>query len=1037
MDSEELVKKAQDLTDEPLHKGMLYWAQTNISDPGKRDYYTVDSIGKPQRKIYQFPVNNQDLNWYRYAQNAPKQSWSPVFFYQIIPSLGLYAIAPIRDRNGHFQGVFSSDLPLSALSTFLSELNFSKSGQSFILERSGKLIATSTLETPFIKSEKGELQRLKATESENKRTQAIALALQEYFGTLNTVQETRTLDLKIKEQSEFVRITPYQDEYGLDWLIVVSIPESDFAAEINANQKSTLKLSAIALIVVLGTGTLTARIIATPIKRLSQESIALAQRCWEPSMGKESAIAEISLLSDSFHRTAEQLQNALEESEEKFATIFRTSPDPIAIANLPEGRIIEANNREIDFLEYSREEVIGHTTVELQLWANLGDRERFLEMLQSQGSVSNLEVPLQVKSGAIKIALVSAELCHIQDQNYVLVVTKDITERKQLELSIQASEQKLKRIFNSVSAAITYLQVYPDGTWKINEVSEGSHIISGYHPGELMDPFFWVSRIYPDDWQPIEEQVLANIFAGEIGAYEYRIYDKTGKTRWISQTSSSTWDEEQQCWNVTFISLDISDRKQLELELQQAKEAAESANQAKSTFLANMSHELRTPLNAILGYPQLLIESPSLSQRDREFVQIIQDSGEYLLSLINQVLDISKIEAGYITFEPQNFKLETLLENLEVMFVPKVNKKGLVLEINRQSDIPEILNTDEIKLQQVLVNLLNNAIKFTSQGSVTLSIQLSTGDRLRLQFQVSDTGVGIAPEEIQDLFQSFVQTQSGINSQEGTGLGLVISQKIVNLLGGQLTVDSDLGKGTTFKFDIPIAQESSICNLKSSHGYKSVRLAPKQHQYRILVVDDNQINRQLLVNMLNNWGFEIAEATDGEQAILQWKTWQPDLIFMDMRMPKLNGEQATQVIRQQQTPDNPVVIIAVTASALAENRSQILSIGCNDFIGKPFKTDRIINSLKKHLHVEFVETSTSDQSTSVIPSFTVEQLRHLPQAWRKNFQQAVLNGDPDYMLQLIIELEDYDESLAKSIEALADACEFEELFELVDQIDKI
>lgn len=381
------------------------------------------------------------------------------------------------------------------LNTFLRELKFSEAGQSLILESSGEVVATSTEETFFIELEPGEPQPLKVTESENRRTQAIALALQEHFSPLSKLQDAQTLDLTIEDRNEFVRITPYSDKSGLDWLIVVSIPESDFMAEIYANTNRTLKLSAIALIIAMATGILTSRTIATPIQRLSEESIALAERRWEPFMGTKSAIAEISLLSDSFDRTAEQLQNALEASEEKFATIFRTSPDPIAIVNLPDGKMIEANQRQMEFLGYSRDEVIGYTTLDLKLWGNLSDREQFLNILKSEGSVSNLEVPIQVKSGAIKTVLVSAELCQIQDETYILVVTKDITQRKQLELEIQASEQKLKRIFNSVSGAITYLQVYPDRTWTINQVSEGSEIISGYHPSELISDSILSSAI--------------------------------------------------------------------------------------------------------------------------------------------------------------------------------------------------------------------------------------------------------------------------------------------------------------------------------------------------------------------------------------------------------------------------------------------------------------------------------------------------------------------------------------------------------------
>ncbi len=906
----------------------------------------------------------------------------------------------------------------SDLSAFLRELHFSESGESFIVEGSGDLVAMS---------------------SQSLRTQAIAQALPEHLGDRYPLAEEQTLSIKIDGEKEFIRVTPDQTANGLDWLVVVAIAESDFAAEIQSNTHRTLLLVGISILVVIATGGLTSQAIAAPIKRLSQASVALAEGTWEPSLPQENLIAEIALLSESFYGTATQLQSSLAriaktlaESEEKFATIFRTSPDPMAIVTLSEARILEANNSQLEFLGYTREEIIGHTTVELQVWVNLEDRQQFREILQSVGRVSNLEVPLKNKHGKIKTVLVSAELCELQGQNCAIVVTKDITERKQLEISLQASEQELKRILNSVSGAITNFQVYPNYHWQLNQVSNGSEIISGYTPAELMaDPELWNSCIYPGDWEAIEEELFANIFSQKTGRYEYRIYDKMGNIRWIYQTNSSTWDEYQQCWIVTAISLDISDRKHLELELQQAKETAEAANQAKSTFLANMSHELRTPLNAILGYPQLLIDSPQLSSEDRRFVEIIQDSGEYLLNLINQILDLSKIEAGRITFNPSNLKISGLLENLEIIFRNRAELKQLDLNLVCTRHIPDIIYTDGVKLQQILVNLLNNAIKFTPSGSVGLIIKLVETNQERLQFIVTDTGVGIAPQELETLFQPFVQTKSGQETQEGTGLGLVISQKFVELLGGKLIVTSVLGEGTQFQFDIPITEPSSFCSLFQSTFGEEIALAPDQPQYRILVVEDNQASRQLLVTMLEKFGFDVREAVDGEEAIAQWQTWQPDLIFMDIRMPKLNGDEATQIIRQQASGDR-VIIIAVTASAFEEDRNRFLNLGCNDFIRKPFKIDELIRSLKQYLHVEFVEEKISCLSPET--TLTSNHLTHLSEVWRAQFEQAMVYGDFNQMLDLVNQLEHEDQTLITALRELVEGFKLEELFALLDQM---
>ncbi|TAG45641.1 MAG: response regulator [Oscillatoriales cyanobacterium] len=338
-------------------------------------------------------------------------------------------------------------------------------------------------------------------------------------------------------------------------------------------------------------------------------------------------------------------------------------------------------------------------------------------------------------------------------------------------------------------------------------------------------------------------------------------------------------------------------------ELKQAKIAAESANRAKSTFLANMSHELRTPLNAIIGFAHLLVNSKKTAPEQQSSLDIINRSGEHLLKLINDILSLSKIEAGQITLESNAFDLYSLLSDIEGMFQLKTQSKGLQLVFERSSDVPQYVRTDESKLRQVLINLLGNAVKFAETGRVKLTVkclQLLAKKPLSkffLQFSVKDTGPGIAPDEVSRLFKPFVQASAGRKSQTGTGLGLPISNSFVKLMGGEIRVKSSVGKGTVFSFYIKVshATESEIYDRQPQKRVKG--LASNQQNYRILVADDESANRLLLTQILKSAGFVVRFADNGIEAVKLWRKYKPHLIWMDLRMPVLDGFQAAQKIR--------------------------------------------------------------------------------------------------------------------------------------------
>ncbi|MBU7587383.1 MAG: response regulator [Nostoc sp. TH1S01] len=484
---------------------------------------------------------------------------------------------------------------------------------------------------------------------------------------------------------------------------------------------------------------------------------------------------------------------------------------------------------------------------------------------------------------------------------------------------------------------------------------------------------------------------------------------------------------------------DITARKQTQAALQQAKEAADVANVAKSQFLANMSHELRTPLNVILGFTQLLTRYGSLDTQQQEYLETITRSSEHLLNLIDDVLEMSKIEAGKTTFNETGFDLTNLLNTLHQMLCLKAQSKQLKLIFEIAPDTPQYIRTDESKLRQVLINLLGNAIKFTQTGSVILRVWRDPEEmhtKVHLLFEVEDTGPGIESTEIERLFEPFVQTQTGKRSQEGTGLGLPISQKFVRLMGGQITANSRVGVGTIFRFDIftQKVRSDEVQTVKSSQ--QVIALAVGQPKYRILVAEDKPEIRQILIKLLQPVGFDVREASNGQEASTICASWYPDLIWMDMRMPVMNGYEATKRIKT--ATDLPPVVIALTGSAFEEDRIVALSTGCDDFVRKPFRAEVIFEKMAQHLGVIYIyateETKlpTQPQSSVMSANELSSAISQMPVEWVEQLHQAAIRVNAKSILQLIEEIPPSQAALAKRLtDIINDFC-FEEIISLIE-----
>jgi signal transduction histidine kinase/DNA-binding response OmpR family regulator len=722
-------------------EGKIYIATTDHSTY-KYFEYSVNSDGSRDKLL--MTNSGYDVTtkrWYQEGLKATQPAWSDIFpAGAVFAGLSISAYRPVFDKENNRLGIFSVVLPLLDISKFLESLQVGKSGKVFIVEQNGLLVASSQ-KNPVIFSSSLEpngqkkFQRLNPQETNDILINEASKYLLSKYREIGKIDSNQQLEFTKDGQRNFLQVLPFKDEFGLNWLVVIVVPESDFMEQVNTNTRTTVFLCLLALALAVASGIYTSRWILQPIFRLNVASQEITKGNFVQQIQPE-AILELDKLGQTFNEMSNQLQAS-------FHTLAQTNT--------------------------------------------------------------------------------------------------------QLE-------------------------------------------------------------------QRVEERT--------------------------------------------------SELQQSKEEAELAKQAADNANQAKSEFLANMSHELRTPLNGILGYAQILGRSKVIPEKERNGVNIIHQCGTHLLTLINDILDISKIEARKLELAPQPIHLPSLVQGVVEMSQIRAQQKSLNFIYEPDPNLPNETIADEKRLRQVLINLLGNAIKFTDKGSITLKVEPLSLDPsqgiTRLRFSITDTGVGIAPENIQKLFKAFEQVGEKSRQAEGTGLGLAISQQIIQLMGGQIRVESQLGVGSTFFFEVELPLATNWTQQQTGGAGNIISYEGEKKQ--ILIVDDRWENRAVILNLLEPLGFAIAEAENGQEGLDKMRESLPDLVITDLAMPVMDGFELLKHLRSDENLQNLKVLVS-SASVSQADRQMSIEAGGDDFLAKPVHAQDLFSALATHLQLTWNYEETTTQAT--------------------------------------------------------------------------
>ena len=888
----------------------------------RREIYKLDARGEPMALISNQVYDPRPRPWYQAAVKAGRPTWSAIYVFASPPSLGITHVIPIYARSESLLGVIAADLTLSDISNFLRQLKVGESGLVFIMERSGEIVASSTAESPFLKTESEE-KRLAALHSSNPLIQKAAQNLLSRFGSFEELDTNKRFTFEIDGKPQFLHVTMLRDGRGLDWLMAVVIPKADFTAQIDANTRNTIILCFVALAVATLSGIVTSSWITAPVVRVSQASDKLAQGDLERQV-EPSVIIEIDTLANSFNKMATQLKESfdvLRQSEATNRAIVNTIPD-LMIRVRGDGTNLEIIGSYHSQNVYEIQRFRPGNTVAESLPPDLAKKQmRHIQQALAAGTLQVYEHQIRLSE---RLQYEEVRIMVLEEEE-VLIMVRDISARKQAEKALEQANQAL------------------------------------------------------------EQKVTQRTASLEKSNRELR--------------------------------LTLQQLESIQLELQRAKEKAEASARAKSTFIAHMSHELRTPLNGILGFTQILLQDPYLTPKQLDGVRTIQQCGSHLLTLISDILDLAKIEAEKLELQESDWCFADFLQSLIAMIHLKAQNKGLIFNYQPQTSLPTLVRGDEKRLRQVLLNLLSNAVKFTETGSVTFKVGYGEdkgdkGDRgdkreispslifsnqspsRKIRFQVEDTGIGISPEKLTDIFVPFQQAVGGQFAQEGTGLGLTISQNIVRQMGGEIKVQSTLGQGSVFWFEVDLPARESSSKIKQIDARP--RIIGFRGQARpILVVDDKAYNRAILVKFLSPLGFEVVEAANGEEGLAKAKQYQPSLILLDLVMPVLDGFETSRRLRQE--PDfKKLAIIATSASTFPQEKIFSAQAGCDAFLPKPVNLEQLLEIIEVHLKLEWIYEQSSSQTL-----FTTEEVER--DSAEDCFGSSVVTP-PDEELTILLEL---------------------------------
>jgi len=643
-----------------------------------------------------------------------------------------------------------------------------------------------------------------------------------------------------------------------------------------------------------------------------------------------------------------RVEQALRESEQRLATMLAYAPDAIVVLDVVSGRFVEANERAVRMYGLDRESLLKIGPVEMSperqpdgRLSSEAARENLAEALA--GGAPVFEWMHMNAAGTLipcEVRLVRLPHC---EGGLIRGSINDISERKRLEAERERLNSRFRLLLDSAGPGIYGIDTHGRCTF----INPSGEALIGYAADEVlgrdMHALVHHSREDGSHYPQAECPIFRAFATGQPCRMEGEVLWRRDGSSFPSEYAAYPIVNGGVIEGAVVTFSDISERRRAQVELRQVKEAAEAASRAKSEFLASMSHELRTPLNSVLGYAQLLRRQEGLLSGQAKALAVIQQSGEHLLGLIDEILDMAKIETGTLDVIAEPFHLHRLLETIAAIMRTRAEAKGLAFAGAEPMQLPAMVSGDERRLRQVLMNLLDNAIKYTVSGAVAMQAEMHAG---RIRFIVEDTGIGIEPEHLSEIFSLFHQVRDPAVMVEGTGLGLAISKRLTGLMGGDLKVASAPGAGSRFWFELDLP----AVPLPPTAAHRSTVIGVEGERRRVLIADDEERGRGLLRDLLTPLGFTVHESADGEEAVRDAVRLKPDAILMDIRMPRLNGIEAARRIRALPELER-TVIIAISASAFESDRQHCVDAGVHHFLPKPFRQDKLLGLLCEQLQL--------------------------------------------------------------------------------------